>query len=351
VINSLFSSQKNRFLALVFLLAVLLTVLLSYPLVLDWQTAVPGERSGDATNYAWSFWWFDRAVFELGQSPAEMDRIYYPIGADHPKEVASLYPKLVTVPLIHFLRADPFAVYNLNLFAANVLTLFFMTWLCLELTGSRAAALIGGIVFTFSAGRTTQILTGHFTQSLTYFYPLLVLAILWMWRKPSIVRGLLFGLILALATLVDLVPLAFFIGPVLISMLLYLFLGNRKRFLSKNYLRSLLLGFGLAILLVVPFYYPLISSFAKGQLDWYEGAGVVEFSADALAFIVPPPNNPLVRLWPALANLSDQIYSFGASRFEGTVYLGWITIILALIGVVKCWEQKSEIKKELINCM
>ena len=120
----------------------------------------------------------------------EMDWIYNPIGAYHPKEMASLYAKLVTVPLIHLLRADPFILYNLNLFAANVLTMFFMAWLCLELTGSRSAALIGGIIFAFSANRITHLLTGHFTQSLTFFCPLLVLAILWMWRKPTVVRGL-----------------------------------------------------------------------------------------------------------------------------------------------------------------
>lgn len=308
------------------------------------MTTVPGEKWGDAYNYVWSSWWFEKAVFILDQSPAEMDLIYFPIGAFHPKEIASLYAKLVAVPLIHYFRADPFIVYNLHLFAASILTMFFMAWLCFELTGSRAAALIGGIIFTFSANRTSHLLAGHFTQSLTYFYPLLVLAILRMWQNPTLFGWLLFGIILALATLVDLVPLAFFIGPVLISMLLFLLLTDRRRFLSKPFLRSLVPGLMLAIFLVVPFFYPMISSAAEGKLNWYEGAGVVEFSADALAFIIPTPDHSLVRLWPALKNISDQIYTFGVSRFEGTVYLGWIAILLALIGIIKCWEQKSEIK-------
>ncbi len=344
MIRKLFATQKRRFLALVLLISVCLTVAFTYPFVLEWPTAVPGEPSGDAYNYAWSNWWFEKALFELGQSPAEMDRIYYPIGAYHPKAIAAIWAKVVNVPLIHFLQADPFFMYNLNLFVANILTLFFMTWLCLELTGSRGAALIGGIIFTFSASRINQVLTGHLTQSMTYFYPLLVLAIVRLWRDPRLLRGLAFGLILGLAVLVDLLPLAFFVGPITLTLLLFLLLSDRRRFLSRAFLGSLLAGLVVTAALVIPFYYPLISAATDGELDWYDGVGVVEFSADALAFIIPTPDHLLTRSWPALQDASERIYFFGLSQLEGTAYLGWLTSILALIGLVRYWETKADIK-------
>lgn len=344
MIDKLFSTKKRRFLALVLLISVCLTAAFTYPFVLEWPRAVPGEPSGDAYNYAWSNWWFEKALFELGQSPAEMDRIYYPIGAYHPKAIAAIWAKVVNVPVLHYLQADPFFMYNLNLFAANVLTLFFMTWLCFELTDSRGAALIGGIIFTFSASRINQVLTGHLTQSMTYFYPLLVLAILRLWREPRLLRGLVFGLILGLAVLLDLLPLAFFVGPITATLLLFLLLSDRRRFLSRAFLGSLLAGLVVSAALVIPFYYPLISAATDGELEWYDGVGVVEFSADALAFIIPTPEHLLARLWPALQSISEQIHHLGLSQLEGTVYLGWLTLILALIGLIRYWESKVDIK-------
>jgi hypothetical protein len=342
--NELTAAQKGRFLALVLVLAILLTIVLTYPFARDWRTAVPGGQTSDASEYVWSFWWFEQALFKLKQSPAVIDWIYYPDGAYHPTELTSLYPKLATLPFTYLLKVDPFVAYNLNLLSATVLTMFFMAWLCLVLTGSRSAALVGGIIFAFCASRTTHILYGHFTQALTYFYPLLVLALWRLWQKPTLARGFVLGLNLALAALLDLMPIAYFFAPIMTTILLYFVLKDRQRFLSWEFARSLLLGIVLASIVVLPIFYPLVVSTAKGELGWYQSVGVVEFSADLLAFIVPPPQHPMAGALPGLQNLSNAVYGFGVSRFEATVYLGWMSIVLGLAGVLSRWKAQSEVR-------
>jgi hypothetical protein len=329
---------------LVLVLAILLTIVLTYPFARDWRTAVPGGQTSDAYNFAWSFWWSEKAAFTIHQSPAEMDWIYYPVGAYHPKELASLYPKLITVSLMRSTGAGPLIAYNLNLFLATVLTVVFMAWLCLELTGSRIAGLLGGMIFAFSANRTMHLLTGHFSQSLTYLYPILLLAALWMWRRPTPARGFTFGVCLAMSALLDLMPMAYFFGPVIAGVLLYFALSDRERFTSCAFRRSLLVALLVALFLVAPFYYPLLASALRGELDWYESIGVVEFSADLLAFFIPPPQHTLARIIPGLEQLSQDIYGFGVSRLEGTVYFGWTALILGLIGIVSGWEQKPLVR-------
>jgi len=79
-------------------------------------------------------------------------------------------------------------------------------------------------------------------------------------------------------------------------------------------------------------------------LDFYYEAGILDYSADALALLVPPPGHLLCQVWPGLRGLSVQILSVGLSYTEGVVYAGWVTLALAAIGTVWGWRRRLDVR-------
>ena len=128
----------------------------------------------------------------------------------------------------------------------------------------RIAAVVGGAIFTFCLPRTLHAVSGHYTQILTYPYPLLALCLWRVLQLPSVGRGLALGAALVLISTVDLMPLAYFAAPVTAGMLVFFLLADRSQVLSRSALKSLGLGFGSAALVLLPVVWPLLSSAARG---------------------------------------------------------------------------------------
>ncbi|MCP5101540.1 MAG: hypothetical protein GY943_38840, partial [Chloroflexi bacterium] len=270
--------SRLRFIGLTLLIALPVTAVFTYPLIFQLQTGIAGYFGADALNHAWSTWWYKNALVNLGQSPAEISYIYYPNLIYHPNVVAAPWAKLVAYPFLQFL--DPIPLYNLHLFLAFVLIWVLMALLCLELTQNPVAALIGGAIFTFAANRTMHAIAGHFTQSLIYTYPMLVLALWIAWKRPSIGKGFFLAFALILSAIVDLMPLAFFAIPVTAVLLIHFLQTDKRSFFSRKRMITFGIGFGMAGIVLLWVMWPLLSNVANGGLDWYQADGVGEFSAD-----------------------------------------------------------------------
>jgi hypothetical protein len=250
--------ERRSFVLFVTILATLVTSLSTSPLIFLWQTHLAGFHGSDAFAHTWSLWWFDRALSCLGQSPAWVNFISYPIPFHHPIFVAASYARLVTLPLVHW--GGPVVAYNAHLFVSFVSTWVLMALLCVELTGNRAAAVVGGAIFAFCPNRIVHALHGHFTQTLTYFWPLMVLCLWRLLKRPGIGRGVVFGLTLILACSVDLMPAAYFAIPVVAGVWLFFLLDDRTRVISRAGLRGLAAAFSVAAAVLVPIMWPLLSS-------------------------------------------------------------------------------------------
>ena len=331
-----------QFMILTAIIALPVTAVFTYPLVFNLNTHIAGFWGSDALNHAWASWWFDKALFTLNDSPANIAYIYYPTLIHHPKVIAAPWAKLIALPFINW--ASPVLVYNAHLFVSYILTWVFMALLCLELTKNQAASIIGGAIFTFTINRTAHVFNGHLTQVLAYSYPLLVLAFFWVMEKPTVKRGIFLGLMMASLAILDLMPLAYFGIPIFIGLMLHFFVKKRSVLLSKQGLLSLGSAIGISALIVVPFFFPLLVAEAQGSLDWYAAAGSGDFSTDLLSIIIPPPEHPLSLLIPGLQSFSDKIYSFGLSRTEAIGYAGLITLALAGIGISKLEKERRDIR-------
>lgn len=334
--------ERRSFVLFVTLLATLVTSLSTSPLIFLWQTHLAGFHGSDAFAHTWSLWWFDRALSRWGQSPAWVNFISYPTPFHHPIFVAASYARLVTLPLVHW--GGPVVAYNAHLFVSFVSTWVLMALLCVELTGNRAAAVVGGAIFTFCPSRIVHALHGHFTQTLTYFWPLMVLCLWRLLKRPGIGRGVVFGLTLILACSVDLMPAAYFAIPVVAGVWLFFLLDDRTRVISRAGLRGLAAAFSVAVAVLVPIMWPLLSSAMGGRMTFYHAGGTVEYSADALALVIPPPRHPICQVWPGLQALSVRTLSFGLSYTESVVYVGWLTLALAAVGVVSGWRRWRDVR-------
>lgn len=330
-------TSRWKFVLFVSTLAVVVTAVFTYPLIFNWQTHVPSYSFADSLEHAWFAWWFDYALFTLKQSPAELTYLFHPIQVEHPLLTAMAWSRFVPMLAVHW-GSSLTATYNAHIFLSYVLTWLFSSLLLLELTGHKATAVVAGAIFAFFPNRTMHVLYGHYTQQITYQYPLLVWALWRVWQRPSWQRGVWLGAALTLAAIVDLMPLAYFAAPVTALLLLYFILTDRKRFLSKPMLTAFGVAFSFAAAILLPLVWPLFRTAIQDDLTWYQSEGIVEFSADAVALFVPLPGHILTQIWEPLAAFSQDIHHWGYSDSEAQIYAGWITLLLAGLGV---WRERN----------
>ena len=74
--------RRSRFHAGLLAAYLLLTCILSYPLITHLTTHVPGSDlwAFDEYTFVWDIWWFKHALLVLQQSPLTNNYIFYPLG-------------------------------------------------------------------------------------------------------------------------------------------------------------------------------------------------------------------------------------------------------------------------------
>ncbi|MCC7354245.1 MAG: hypothetical protein IT330_10850 [Anaerolineae bacterium] len=82
-------------------LYLVLTLILTYPLVTRFATHVPGSDTWayDEYTFIWNTWYFKRALIDLLSNPLHTNLIYYPLGIDLVLHTYNLFNALVALPL------------------------------------------------------------------------------------------------------------------------------------------------------------------------------------------------------------------------------------------------------------
>jgi hypothetical protein len=114
---------------LVLLVYFILSVALTWPLILHWSTGVyAGNSDGfvypgfdDASQNIWNMWWV-RYALERYQNPFWTNMLYYPEGVQMYLQTMNLPDAVITMP-IHYL-AGPVAAYNTAILVAFTLTAY-----------------------------------------------------------------------------------------------------------------------------------------------------------------------------------------------------------------------------------
>ncbi len=136
----------------------LLSLVVTYPVVLHFTDRVVGEDPIDQAQNIWNLWWVKVALLDRHVSPFHTDMLFYPQGAD-------LYFHTLNLPSTLLVQLPLFALgiqaaYNFSVLFALVLGAYAGFRLVASLTGSAPAALLSGVIIGFNA-LTLHVLQGQ----------------------------------------------------------------------------------------------------------------------------------------------------------------------------------------------
>jgi hypothetical protein len=316
-----------------------LAVALTYPIVRTARHAIPMDAQidgwfpgdGDPWHYLWGFWLVKRAFATFPPELLWTNLVFFPMGFE--------IPFLPGVGLILGPAAVLLSVfgvvltYNLLWWLSFALAGYAMYLLCRYLLDDRAVAFACGCLFAFSTYRLIHAVEHLPIVMASFLVPLFTLALLTAARQPTTTRCVLCALVLAgstgiswYSTILLVVFLAIAAGVVLSQRGLGALRAVRVRSLI-----AALLALGVAS---SPFVLPLILSPARDSIVNRPLSESTKYSADLLAFFVPSPRNPV------FGKLTAPLYArFTGNPYEQTVYLGYVLLVLAVLGVL--WSARE----------
>lgn len=319
---------------LVIAIYTLLAGLVTWPVTPHLFTAIAGFEGRDALQLVWFNWWGVKSLLDLGQSPAQVDWLYYPQGAPHYFLLASFFLPLLALPLT--LAAGPIPTYNLIVLSSFVLAGLLTYLLALGIVRNRRAALVAGLIFIFAPNRMGHVLAGHLLLFVTWSLPLYALALTYLLRRPSWPWAVVGGLALAILTLTQPLHLAYFALPLTVIYGGGLLLARPHPLAT---FRSLLpytgAMAGLAALLLLPFYRPLLSATWQGELDFFSNVGLEDHSTDLAAFVLPSPYHPLWNGDDRPPELLARVIASPRDMEERLAYLGLAPLGLTVWALIR----------------
>ena len=300
---------------------------MTFPLVLHLRSSVPAG-SGDIWQNYWNFWWWEKCLFELHQSPYYSQLLFHPTGADVIFHTHSPFNMIVAMPVN--LIWGPGAAYNFCVFLALWLSAWGGYLLVKELTGDVRAAFLSGLVFAYFPQHIEQTLE-HLNLFSTQFIPLTLLYFFRLARQGGTrnIGGL--GVCFALNALCS-----WHLGLMLILTLAPLVvLAGFRRFRPfqmtrpiSPLVRDLAVAVGVSLVILLPAILPMFSEIASGAT--YFDKRLVDRGIDASYLFTPFFAHPF---W---GDLTIDAYLSRAYQASGFVcYLGLIPVGLAIWALAR----------------
>ena len=311
---------------LVLLLFAILTLTLSYPLVIYLRTAVPGPP-WDNFEWLYHLWWFRHSIVDLGQWPTVDPTTFYPFGYDLRLSESMLANYLLIAPFLFW--GDEVLAYNLFLLLTFILTGYATYLLIAYLTDNQVAAFVGGVAFAFCPYRMHIAAAGWLPLLSTQWIPLLFLCLERFLRERRMRFALGAGLFMALVALSSWYY-AYIVGLFALLFVLVRLWPWRQALGDAHLMRGLLLAGVVTVALVLPVAWPLFGM-RSGHMGW-SLADVDKWSASVDDFLLPNVYHPL---WGEFFLRMRDYAPRYPWYMPGCIYLGVAVLILALVAVVK----------------
>ncbi len=301
--------------------ALVAALMLALSLVMTWPLAMHPARAvndfGDPLLNSWILWWVVKALVTPGLSLFNAP-IFFP---EHLTLAYSehLLPSALTVSPVLLLGGDGILAHNLMFLIALTVAGLSMYLLGLELTGSRAAAMVMALAFAFNPFRFGHL--GHLQMQTNHFMPLVMLYLHRWARSPRWSLALLMGLF----WLLQILSCGYYALFVSLAVGLFLlFYGLRGRWWrERRRLGQLAVVLGGVAILVAPLYLPY--AIVKKEMGFKRSESLAAgFSAQARNYLAAPP--------------ASLLYGEGTEGFrgpEGELLLGLGLTTLVIIGFVR----------------
>jgi hypothetical protein len=342
----------------------LLTVVMTLPYILHIQTSL--YNWSDALLNTWTLAWGTHALLT---DPLNLynANIFYPY-ANTLAYSESLLPQTVMAMPIILATDMPALAHNLLALSSFALAAFGMYLLVFELTRSRAAGLVAGVIYTFTSYKFMhlahlQLLSSQWMPfALLYLRKILTLQN-GVWAKRGLHYSFLFAFFFALQALSSFYY-AFFIAIAVGLYVAYVIVLRgwkmwRARHVTKSNAATTrvaptVLSFALIALFTLPLALPYFS--VQRDLGLERGVGDAEYYAATLrTYFSVPDNNWLYGKW---LTATSRITGSGERDFVGFIalglgVLGLVTrrrdvekifyILLALTGIILSFGARNEI--------
>lgn len=304
------------------------SVLFTWPLSLHLKTSLIGGM-GDNIYFVWLIRWYQKVFLEGQGHPFFNPLMNYPQGWNLSTTETALASALPGVPFSWLF--GPIAGYNIAMLITFVLAGFFMYLWVRDLTKSKLAALLAGTIYAFSPYHIAHFVTGHLNLCGIQWFPLFFWGLTRLlapqhkfeW-KFVLLTALSLGCI-GFTSMYYLYMTAIF---TLVFVICYLCFTKFKS-LHNSYFWINLVA---AVLLCVPFLFfslrPFINLSNSGVLASRSMEYASMYSASPTDFFLPSTDHFL------LAKLFSR--RFDRSLWgEGSLYIGFTALILAIIAFVK----------------
>lgn len=312
---------KNKSLILVSILYLLLTLFMTYPLVLNLKTHIPGI-SEDGPIHVWHLWWLKHSLFTLKSNPIVTNYVFWPQTINTIFDCHTFTNALISLPLQPIFGLV--LTSNLIIIASLTLSAIGAYLLAKYVLKDGLVAFASGIIFAFSPYIFAHLLDGHTNLITTWpipFYLLFLLKTLKGLRwKDAIVAGIFLGAL----SMNDYTYTAF--SLILTGLIfLYYLLTSWRRLVSFKTVSRLGLLFVIWFLIFSPLAIPALKAhfegFSPGVSLWVQNF----YAADLFWFLKPSPLHPL---------LGNLVPAPKLGIIESTVTLGWSVIFLSLVGAI-----------------
>ena len=314
--------------SVVFILSIL-TVIVTFPVILDFGTEAAGIGCYDPCHMMWRFWWADFS-FENGLDFQHSNYIFYPHGVDIGGNLA-YFTTFVGFLLVQFL--DYVTAWNIIWFLGLVFGGYGCYLLANNFNKNYLSSIIASIIFTFTTYHMAHS-TSHIGLSMIVWLPIFVLFLFKLLDKQSKYYSIVGGIIFFLVSLTHLYYSVFIAMFSIIFFAIYIF--KQKKVSNKTFITnfSILLTIGLVSTSVLFLLNPASSDeFPNRALSEH-----IKYSASLESLILPGSTHTTQIISDYGMNIS--FYSFfdkpvPIGEIEHLIFLGYSVIFLSALAVIR----------------
>ena len=341
--KSTFSQLISKHLLAISIFLVL-TIILTFPVILSFVTESAGEGCYDKCHMMWRWWWTSFSI-ENGLDPNFTNYIFYPDGVQIAGNLAQFTTSLAYILTQFF---DYTVTWNLIWILSFIFGGYSAFLLANHFNRNFYSSIIAGIIFTFSTYHIAQS-NVHIGLSMIVFIPMFVLLLFKITEKNSkalAVIGSMFFFLASISHIYYLVVILIFSG---IFFAFYLF--KQKKIPNKVFVTNFLITIIIGIIATLIVFSPILST--SEDLHERPISEHVRFSASLENFVIPTTlhshqyfsDNSLINSLFLTFNQPNCEYVSSETtpdcvnqpiyHLEQNVFLGYSVIFLATLSIVK----------------
>lgn len=328
------------------ILIILITALITFPLILKMDSYIPGFFSTDESFAALSnFWWLKHA-FIHHFNDTHYSGIAVPFGMD----VKSGYPLWNAINKWLSILTNHIFAYNLEIFFSFFASAFFMYYLTFSLTKNTTSGIFSAIIYAFCPYHFARVWQ-HLGLAQIQWMPLFLLALIKLKENLS-KRNLLIATLCILSVVTFELHYAIFMYICSVLFLVYCIIFYKK--IDADYLKFfkmvfVTLSIGAVFVLSAPSAFTSLKRmlFERGTIQPSAWNLVRPFealftqSARPLSYILPAAAHPIFGKFVGQF-VGTPLY--GMSFTEHTLYLGWAPLVLAFVAF-KRWRKTRKARR------